>query len=220
VARSRSYEDMCGIARALDVIGERWALLIVRELMLGPKRYTDLEAGLRRISPDVLAARLRELEAAGVLRRDTLPPPAASRVYALTGRGRELEQTLLALGRWGSRAPVPVGGARLGVDAAMLALPTLFSPERAGELDASYELKVGGERFAAVVGEGRLELTRGVLTAPDAVIEVEPGVLAAILWHGRTLAEAVSDGEAEVRGSRRAANRFLRLFPLPDPPSG
>src|SRR5919205_66330 len=96
----RSYGDRCGIARALDLVGERWALLVVRELLLGPKRFTDLRAGLPHVSPDVLAQRLRELEQAGVLRRGTLPPPAASRIYELTGRGRELEPVVLALGRW------------------------------------------------------------------------------------------------------------------------
>src|SRR3954452_5144800 len=102
MAGTRSYDDACGIARALDVIGERWALLVVRELVFGPKRFTDLQAGLRRVSPDVLAQRLRDLEAAGVVARRTLPPPAASRVYELTDRGRELEPVLRALGRWGS----------------------------------------------------------------------------------------------------------------------
>src|ERR687889_2824463 len=103
----RSYGDRCGIARALDVVGERWALLVVRELLLGPKRFTDLRAGLPNVGPDVLAQRLRELEAAGVVRRAKLPPPAASKVYELTPRGAELEPVILALGRWGSVAPVP-----------------------------------------------------------------------------------------------------------------
>src|SRR5919106_3243857 len=103
----RTYGDLCGIARALDVVGERWALLVVRELLLGPKRFTDLRAGLPHVGPDVLTQRLKELEAAGVVRRATLPPPAASKVYELTRRGAELEPVVLALGRWGSAAPGP-----------------------------------------------------------------------------------------------------------------
>src|SRR5437763_16199667 len=95
----RTYGDRCGIARAVDVVGERWALLVVRELLLGPKRFTDLRAGLPKVGPDMLAARLRELEQAGVVRRGELPPPAASRVYELTERGRGLEPVILALGR-------------------------------------------------------------------------------------------------------------------------
>src|SRR5215208_936562 len=108
----RTYGDPCGIARALDVVGERWALLVVRELLLGPKRFTDLRAGLAHVGPDMLSQRLRELEQAGVVRRRTLAPPAGSRVYELTERGLELEPVVLALGRWGSRAPFPAGDAR------------------------------------------------------------------------------------------------------------
>src|SRR5579859_6025070 len=125
---SRTYGDPCGIARALDLVGERWALLIVRELVLGPKRFTDLRAGLPGSSPDVLTQRLRELEGAGVVRRSKLPPPAGSRVYELTEWGSGLEPALLALGRWGSRAPFPAEAGELGVEATVLALRTLFDP--------------------------------------------------------------------------------------------
>ncbi|MBV9335437.1 MAG: helix-turn-helix transcriptional regulator, partial [Solirubrobacterales bacterium] len=111
----RTYGDACGIARALDVVGERWALLVVRELLLGPKRFTDLRAGLPHLSPDVLAQRLRELEQGGVVRRAKLPPPAGSRVYELTEWGRELEPVVLGLGLWGSsRAPFPSDHGELG----------------------------------------------------------------------------------------------------------
>jgi DNA-binding HxlR family transcriptional regulator len=209
------YEDPCGIARALDAVGDRWALLVVRELVLGPKRFTDLQAGLRRVSPDVLAQRLRDLEAAGVIARATLPPPAASRVYELTDRGRELEPVLHALGRWGSRTPLPEAGPRLGVDAAMVALPTLFSADRAGDLAAIFDLRLDGEPFTAVVQDGRLLVDRGAAAAPDAVIATTPGALAAVLWHDRSLRDAIAAGDATVEGSRRAAERFAGLFPLP-----
>ena len=105
--RSARYGDRCGVARALDIVGERWALLVVRELLLGPKRFTDLRAGLPHVGPDILAQRLRELEASGIVRRGTLPPPAGSRIYELTERGRQLEPVVLALGRFGSVAPFP-----------------------------------------------------------------------------------------------------------------
>jgi DNA-binding HxlR family transcriptional regulator len=215
VARVRSYEDPCGIARALDAVGERWALLVVRELVLGPKRFTDLQAGLPRVSPDVLTQRLRDLEAAGVVARGSLPPPAASRVYQLTDRGRELEPVLHALGRWGSRAPLPEAGPPLGTDAAMVALPTLFSAERAADHEITCELRLGGEPFAAVVKGGRLDLARGAAAAPDAVITTTPAALAATLWHGRSLRDAIGAGDATVQGSRRAAERFVGMFPLP-----
>lgn len=216
MARARTYEDSCGIARALDVVGERWALLVIRELVLGPKRFTDLETGLRRASPDVLAQRLRDLEAAGLVARRTLPPPAASRVYELTDRGRELEPVLHALGRWGSRAPLPEAVPQLGVDAAMLALPTLFSAERAGDLDAVFEVRLDAEPFTAAVKARTLHVARGAAPVPDAVIATTPAVLAAVLWHDRSLGDAVGTDEAVVQGSRRAAETFVGLFPLPN----
>src|SRR4051812_18446476 len=134
MATMRTYGDRCGVARALDVIGERWAMLVVRELVLGPKRFSDLRAGLPRVAPDVLSQRLRELEEAGVLRRTTLSSPSRARVYELTEWGQELEPLVLGLGRWGSRAPVPGGDAELGTDAFVIALKTLFDPAAAGGL--------------------------------------------------------------------------------------
>jgi len=215
MATMRTYGDRCGVARALDVIGERWALLVVRELVLGPKRFSDLRAGLRGVAPDVLSQRLRELEAAGVIERRTLPRPAASRVYELTARGRALEPALHALGRFGSREPMPGGDPVLGTDAAMVALPSLFDAGRAGDLDATYELDLDGDEFVAGVAGGRLTLERGRAPAADAVIATDPGTLAQILWHERPLRDAIAAGEATVAGDRRALDRFLRLFPLP-----
>jgi DNA-binding HxlR family transcriptional regulator len=211
----RTYGDRCGIARALDVIGERWALLVVRELLLGPKRFTDLRAGLPHVAPDVLAQRLRELEQADVVQRRTLAPPAASRVYELTERGRRLEPVVLELGFWGSVAPFPSGDAQIGADATAIALKTLFDPVAADGVSASYELRFGDQRFRVRVADGQLDLTRGEAEERDAAIETEPGTLAAVLWHGRRLDDALQSGELKVEGSRRAVSRFLRLFPLP-----
>src|SRR5689334_22219934 len=127
MAGKRSYNEACGIARALDVVGERWALMVVRELMLGPKRFTDIRASLPGLSADVLSQRLRELEALEVLRHRTLPPPAASKVYELTPSGLELEQVLIALGRWGgANAPPPVEGQGMSLDSHILSFRTLF----------------------------------------------------------------------------------------------
>ena len=137
MAGKRTYGDSCGIARALDLVGERWALLVVRELLLGPKRFTDLRSGLPSLSPDVLTQRLRELEDGGVVARRKLDPPAGSWVYELTERGRELEPVVIALGRWGSVAPMPPGDMRIGVDSTVLALKTLFDPAAAADRDAT-----------------------------------------------------------------------------------
>jgi DNA-binding HxlR family transcriptional regulator len=213
----RTYGDLCGIARALDVVGERWALLVVRELLLGPKRFTDLRAGLPNVGPDMLAQRLRELEAAGVLRRRTLAPPAGSRVYELTERGQALEPVLLELGRWGTFAPVPSGDPRLGIDSTIIALRTLFDADGAREHSGTYELRIGDQVFRAEVAGGRLELRRGEASSPDATIAADPHTLMEVMWQGRSLADAVREGDAAVDGDRRAAARFLALFPLPEP---
>jgi DNA-binding HxlR family transcriptional regulator len=213
----RTYGDQCGVARALDVVGERWALLVVRELLLGPKRFTDLRVGLPHVSADVLSQRLRKLEQDGVVRRRTLAPPAGSRVYELTDRGHELEPVVLALGRWGSGAPFPPGDAKLGTDSLVIALMTTFDRAAADDLDATYELRLDGQRFRARVAGGRLEVARREEPQPDATIATDPGTLAAILWHGRRLADGLRSGEVEIDGSRPALTRFLRLFPLPEP---
>ncbi len=211
----RTYGDACGIARALDLVGERWALLVVRELLLGPKRFTDLRAGLPHLGQDVLAQRLRELEAAGVVQRRTLPPPAGARVYELTDSGRRLEPVLLALGRWGSQAPFPAEHTGLGIDALLVALKTLFDPARVNGLRGSrYELDLAGQRFAIRVDEDALETVRGSAPEPAATITTDPATLQEILWHGRTLRDAVRSGEAQITGDRAAAEAFLRLFPL------
>jgi DNA-binding HxlR family transcriptional regulator len=212
VAGKRTYGDPCGVARALDVIGERWALLLVRELLLGPKRFTDLRAGMPNLSPDVLSQRLRELEQAGVLRRDKLPPPIASQVYELTDWGRELEPVVLGLGRWGSRAPFPPGDGTLGIDSFVLALKTLYDPGRADGLEgSSFELRLGEHRFEARPQAGRLEVTRGAATSPAATIATDPGTLEHLLWHGQPL----TTEDLSITGNRQAAVRFLTMFPLP-----
>jgi DNA-binding HxlR family transcriptional regulator len=200
------------VARALDLIGERWALLVVRELLLGPKRFTDLRAGLPHLSPDVLSQRLRELEHAGVVRRGLLPPPAGSRVYELSKWGRELEPVVLGLGRWGSRAPFPAGDGVLGVDSLILALKTLYDPRQADGLFGSrFELRLGEQRFEARPAPGRLDISRGAATDPVAAIAGDPGTLEQILWHGHPLAP----DEVTITGDRQAAVQFLTMFPLP-----
>ena len=213
----RTYCDGCAAAHALDIIGERWALLVVRELLLGPKRFTDLRAGLPAVSPNVLAQRLRELERAGVLRRRKLPPPAASKVYELTEWGMELEPVIVRLGRWGARSPSKPRDAALGVDSLVLSFRTMFAPHAAEGLRASYELRLGEDVFVAVVDDGRFEIARGSAEKPDATIETDAATLAALVYEGRELAEALSAGEVKIEGDEAAVERFVRLFPLPEP---
>jgi DNA-binding HxlR family transcriptional regulator/putative sterol carrier protein len=217
MSTKRTYGDVCGVARALDLVGERWALLVVRELLLGPKRFTDLRGDLPHVGPDVLTQRLRDLAEAGIVRRRRLPPPAASQVYELTELGAELEPVVMALGRWGALLPVPAGAMAMSFDAHILSLRTLFDPERADGLRAHLELRLGDQRFHAEVADGHFEIERGEATAPpDAVIESDAGTVLAIAHGRRELDEALQAGELAIEGDADVASRFLGLFPLPE----
>ena len=217
----RSYGEACGIPRALDRVGERWALMVVRELLLGPKRFTDLRASLPHMSSDVLAQRLRELEENGIVERQVLPPPAASKVYGLTDWGRELEPVLVALGRWGARAPLSEDEQGcMSLDSHIVSLQTLFDPELAGDFAPTVELRLGEHVFALAVVDGRLEASRAPASDPDIVIATDPCTLLGLTHREIELADAIADGTAEVAGDKRAARRFLRLFPLPEPACG
>ena len=211
MAPLRTYGERCAVARALDVVGERWALLVVRELLLGPKRFTDLRAGVPNAKPSVLSQRLRELEDAGVVRRRKLGPPARAWVYELTEDGQELEPIVVALGHWGRRVPVPPG-AVYGGDALALALKSLFDPDAARGLSGSYELRLDEDRFQIEVGEGRIAVRRGELAAPDAVIETDPETLGAVLFDGRELKQAMDSGHLTVEGDRKLAARFVAHY--------
>ena len=217
MSTSRTYGDACGIARALDILGERWALMTVRELVLGPKRFTDLRAGLPHASPNILSMRLRDLEEHGIVRKRKLPPPAASQVYELTERGQEIAPVLDALGTWGSRLPLPGPDATMSFDAHILSFRTLFRPDLADGFSTRVELRLGERSFRATVADGRLQLVEGTMEAPDAVITSDHGTALAVA-HGRaSLEEAESGGMLQITGDRDTAVRFLGLFPLPEP---
>ena len=217
MSKPRTYGDACGIARALDILGERWALMTVRELVLGPKRFTDLRAGLPHASPNILTLRLRELEQHGIVRKRRLPPPAASQVYELTERGQEIAPVLDALGTWGSRLPLPGPDATMSFDAHILSFRTLFDPGRAAGFEARVLLRLGERDFRAIVSGGRFEITEGTLEAPDAVITSDHGTALAVA-HGRaSLEEAEAAGALTIEGDRATAVAFLSLFPLPEP---
>lgn len=217
MATKRSYGEACRFAFALDLVGERWALLVVRELLLGPKRFTDLRGGLPHASPNILAERLRELEQAGVVHRRKLPPPAASQVYELTAWGRELEPVVTQLGAWGARSPVPPESEEISASSIVLALRSLFDADAAGDLEASYELRLGEETFHVSIAAGKLNLERDVAEDPAAAIETDAGTLAALLAGQLPLEDALSSGAASIEGSKRDTLNFLKLFPMPEP---
>ncbi len=211
MSRRRTHDDGCGIAHASDLLGQRWALLVIRELLLGPKRFTDLRAGIPDISPNVLGQRLRELEEAGIIRRRRLAPPAAARVYELTEWGRDLEPAVLALGRWASRSPGFPLGAPMGPDSLVLALKATFQAEKADGLDATYELWLGEVPYSIRVNGG-FDARHGEAGDPDAALRSNPDTLAGIVFGGRPLGKAIASGEVEVDGSRRAVNALFRAL--------
>jgi DNA-binding HxlR family transcriptional regulator len=213
----RSYGDACRFAYALDLVGERWSLLIVRELLLGPKRFTDLRHGLPNASPNILSERLRELEQGGVVHRRKLPPPAASQVYELTEWGKELEPVVTKLGAWGARSPLPPEHQEIGTDSSVLALRSLFDPGAAAGLEASYELRLGDERFRVEIAGGELALERGEVEGPAVAVETDAPTLAGLLTGRLPLEEALVSGAVVIDGSKKEARSFLALFPMPEP---
>ena len=212
MARRRSHDDGCGIAHASDLLGQRWALLVVRELLLGPKRFTDLRAGIPDISPNVLGQRLRELEESGIVARRKLAPPAAVQVYELTEWGRQLEPAVLALGRWASGSPTFPRDAEMGPDSLVLALKSTFDPAKAGGLESSYELLLGEIPFNISVKRGVFEAARGEAEGPDATIRSDPTTIAVIVFGGDRLREALRAGRVEIEGSRQAVTRLFRAL--------
>jgi DNA-binding HxlR family transcriptional regulator len=212
MARTRTIEDGCGIAHSQELLGQRWALLVIRELLLGPKRFTDLRTGIPDISPNVLGQRLRELEESGIVRRRKLAPPAATQVYELTEWGRELEPAVLSLGAWASRAPSFPLGAPMGADSLVLALKTAFDPAKADGLDATYELRLGEVPFKITVKGGRFEAEHGEADAPDATIRSEPGAIASVVFGEKRLGKAVEAGEINLDGKRTAARALFRAL--------
>jgi DNA-binding HxlR family transcriptional regulator len=211
---TRTYGDGCAIARALDLVGERWALLIVRELLLGPKRYTDLRRGLPTASPNVLSERLRELERSAIVSRRKLAPPAGSRIYELTDWGRELEEIVMSLGRWAARSPTRPGNAPIAsADSVVLALRARFEPGATEGRRATYELRLGEDRYRVEVAEDEIDVARGDAHRADATIDTDADTLNAVLWGGRSLAYAQRAHKMTITGDKAAVQRFVRMFP-------
>jgi DNA-binding HxlR family transcriptional regulator len=213
----RSYDDGCAMAHALDLVGERWALLVVRELMLGPKRFTDLRASLPGISANVLTQRLEELEAVSILERRKLPPPIAAWVYQLTDWGMDLEPIVKSIGKWAARSPFISGDAHMSVNSVVLSLRTMFNSEVAGDFKAKLQLRLSGEPFRTTIADGEIEVVRGESEKPDATLDGTSDAIAALIYGGRDLDKAVRAGELKVSGDVAKLKRFATLFPLPEP---
>jgi DNA-binding HxlR family transcriptional regulator/putative sterol carrier protein len=211
----RKYDDGCAIAQALDVIGERWALLVVRELVLGSKRFTDLLEGLHGASSDVLTQRLRDLSDAGVVRRRRLGPPAAAWVYELTEWGAELEDIILELARWVHKSPLMRYDLPLGPDSLMLSLKTRFDSPAAAGMTASIELSFGDAHFGVRIVDGHLDINRGAVDDPDLVLDTDEATLLSLLKPDGSVEGALASGRLRLAGDRALADRLTRLFPVP-----
>ena len=212
MAKIRRYDDPCGIARALAVIGERWAVLVVRELLLGPKRFGAIRDGLHGISPNVLSRRLRELESAGIIRRGTLSPPADVAIYELTDRGYALEPILIELGRWGSGQPTDAD-AGLSVDALMLALKTLFDVDCA--LEMTLGITVDREDFRLAVRDHTIDIQRGAATDAPTHLTTDASTLRAVAFGREPISHAQAQSRLTITGDHRTADEFHRMFRPP-----
>lgn len=210
---TRTYGQYCGVARALDMVGERWALLIVRDLLVSPKRFTDLRQGLPGIPSNILSARLKELEQAGVVERRVLPRPATGVVYALTPYGAELEEVVLRLAAWGAQSLGERGPDEIITpDSMIVALRTTFQPgAAAGDEPVAYELRLGEIVIHARIEDDRLESGAGPLPDPDLVIEAF-GPLRPLLAGELSPAEAVATGHVRLTGDIALLDRFVELF--------
>ncbi|MBP2705480.1 transcriptional regulator [Microbispora sp. RL4-1S] len=213
---TRTYGDACAAAHALDLVGERWALLVVRELLLGPKRFTDLRAGLPNAGPNRLSQRLRELEESGIVRRRKLGPPARTWVYELTDWGRQLRPVLAALGGWGRLSPFRDLNADISVDALMMALQGDFAPEAGDGPSTTYLLAFGDDRVTVRTSGGDIDITRDEAPTPDATVATDARTFAAVLTRRRHLDEAVRAGDVSVSGDLDAVRRLLDSFPRPE----
>ncbi|WP_396594095.1 winged helix-turn-helix transcriptional regulator [Brevundimonas sp. R86498] len=212
---ARRYDDACGAAHALDLIGERWALLVIREMMFGPRRFGELRASLPGISANVLSQKLEALEASGVVQRLRLPPPASVQVYDLTDWGREIRPVFGMLGMWAARSPLHDPTLPLSAISMMMSFQTMFRPERAAGVAVTVGFRFGEDRFTARVIDGALQIERGEAGSAEVTVTGAPPALAGLVYGGQSLAALETAGALSVEGDREALVRFAGLFALP-----
>ena len=206
----RRYEDACGMAHAMELLGERWAMLVLRELAYGPRRFSELKSDLQGISANVLTQRLTELEGRGLVRKTKLPPPASVQVYEATQWGLEAIPIIASLGRWAARSPLHDPELRMSHVSVIMSLQTLISPERASGLDARIGFRFGEVSYVTTVRDGRLEVERRDADDCDVTFIGPPCDIAAVI-HGGAPFEMIG-----VEGDMALAKRFVTLFPLPE----
>ena len=205
----RRFDDACGLAHALELLGERWAMLVMRELAYGPRRFSELKADLQGISANVLTQRLIELEARGLVRKVRLPPPASVQVYEATEWGLEAVPTIAALGRWAARSPLHDPSLRMSHVSVIMSLQTLLSPALADGLSARIGFRFGDADYVTILRDGRLDVERGDVRGCDVVFTGAPSAVAGVIHGGAPFETIQVDGDMEL------AKRFVTLFPLP-----
>lgn len=212
----RRYDDACAATHGMDIIGERWALPVMRELMLGPRRFGELKTSLRGISANVLTQRLEGLEAAGVVRRFKLPPPASVQVYELTPWGYEAGPIFQAMGRWAVKSPAHDPSRPFSAVSLMLSFRTMMDMSRAQGIDARIGFRIGEDSFVLGIADGAVTLGRGDTEGCDLIFAGPTTILGAAAYGGVPLAELEKAGELRIEGDRALARRFVTLFPLPE----
>lgn len=214
-AEKRWYDDACGTALALEFVGERWSLLIMRELMFGPRRFGEIRANLPGISANVLSQRLEGLERAGIVRRRKLPSPASVQVYELTPWGQEVEPVFQAMGRWATRSPRHDPTLFLSPASAMLSLRAMIDPAKAKGERMTVAFRFPADAFVAELADGELAIRRGETDAADAKVATDTTTLVFTIYGKRPFAEGEASGRLAITGDRAAAARFVDLFALP-----
>src|SRR3954453_10075030 len=205
----RRYEDACGLAHALDLLGDRWAMLVLRELAYGPRRFSELKTDLQGISANVLSQRLTDLEGRGLVRKIRLPPPASVQVYEASAWGLEAIPVIAALGKWAARSPLHDPTLPMGHVSLIMSLQTLFSPALAPNLEARIGFRFGEASYVTTIHDGRLDVERREVEDCDVTFSGPPSAVAAVI-HGGAPFEII-----EVEGDMELAKRFVTLFPLP-----
>ncbi len=212
------YDDACGTAFALELVGERWALLIVRELMFGGRRFSDLRAGLPGISAKALTERLEGLEQAGIVLRRQLLLPAPAQLYELTLWGYEAEEAVKALGRWAARSPGHDATLPLSAASLMMSFRTMFDPARAGDLKLSGSIGIASEEFFVEVSDAKLDAHRGPADRPEFTISAPTASLIAGMIYGKVPPDVLAETGLSISGDRAQLGRFIDLFHLPAKP--
>jgi len=214
--RSRRYHDACGAAHGLDLVGERWALLVIRELMMGPRRFSDLRKDLCGLSANVLTQRLEGLEASGIVRKRKLPPPASVQVYELTDWGYEIKPVFMVLGRWAARSPQHDPTLPISAVSIMQSFETMFDPARAEGALMRLGFALDEDRMVVTVADGRIETRRGEVEDGDVVVRAAPPVVAGAVYGKVPLEALEGEGAMRIEGDRAVFARFIDFFHLPE----